>query len=221
MSFALVDNSIEMVQGHGLRICEGEEVAAYRECHDMRVSCNDDVRKQFLKFQTISVYVWNKLLKRSFVEQNKLYCKEGIIAEDYLWTFHLIKVLKTAYLCSDVTYRYYVRADSITYSSSPKKLGDSICIIFNEILCQLTSSKEREELHGYVYNFCRRYMSCVNDVPALKETAKLYIKKAKQYNCWYVFTVLSLVCMARKVCNPLGMLDGMNRIRWKVKTIKM
>lgn len=67
----------------------------------------------------ISTVAWNKLIKRSFIEKHKLYFKEGIIHEDYLWSFYLQKCLSEVTQVNDVTYYYRNREDSISKKTMP------------------------------------------------------------------------------------------------------
>lgn len=61
----------------------------------------------------LPVTAWNKLVRRDFLLQNKLYFEKGIYHEDCLWTFQLISVLPSLAIISDNTYCYSVNPDSI------------------------------------------------------------------------------------------------------------
>ena len=51
----------------------------------------------------IPIFVWNKLMKRSFIEAHKLCFKEGIVYEDDLWMFHVVKYLSAVAFLNEVT----------------------------------------------------------------------------------------------------------------------
>lgn len=215
----MVDNALEMVQGNCLKICDEEEIIVYKGA-SLHITNNDDVRRHYLSpHHNIYISVWNKLLKRSFVEKNNLYCKEGIICEDHLWMFYLIKYLRNVYLCDAITYYYPLRSGSIVTSSDKRTKGNSFSVIFNEILENLSEGKEREELYAYVHLFCKRYLTFVNDSPALKESADLYKKNARKYGSWYVFLVLILIISTRQKVAALKVLEWLNRFRWKAYSI--
>lgn len=55
----------------------------------------------------------NKLLNRSFVVNNGLYFKEGLIHEDDVWSYKLAAIAKTMCVVHKETYIYYNRPDSI------------------------------------------------------------------------------------------------------------
>lgn len=148
---------------------------------EVRILSNDEARVQYLTWRSLNYAVWNKLLKRSFVLENKLYSREGLLCEDLLWTFYLIKYLSNAQLCDEVTYYYNIRSGSILTGSGKAKLGQSNADIFDEILHHLPQGKEQSELKGYQTTFCTvlaKYFRCT---PALKPVLRLYQKLAKQY----------------------------------------
>lgn len=119
ISYVIEDDSIEMVQGRYLRNYAGKEELG--KSNEKRLLSNDEVRVQFLKWRKLNYSVWNKLLKRSFIIDNGLYNNEGIINEDLLWTFYLIRHLNNAQLVNDITYYYHIRPNSIQTGVSKKK----------------------------------------------------------------------------------------------------
>lgn len=219
VSYVIKDDSIEMVQGRYLRISEGEETLGKSD--DVRILSNDEARNQYLNWRKLNYAVWNKLLKRSFVVKNKLYNKEGLICEDLLWTFYLIKHLSNAQLCNDVTYYYHIRPDSILTGGSAEKKGQAYVEIFDEILYNLTLSKEQNELKGYQSTFCTVLAEYYRCVPDLRQVLRLYKKLAKQYGCWAVYFTISNVAFVSRFGNPLNLLKKLDDLRWIVKkTIK-
>jgi len=206
------DRSIEMVQGSYMCINNSK-----KEIHctrDISIENNDAARRQYLKYRNLNYTVWNKLLKRSFVLDYKLYNKEGILNEDLLWTFYLIKYLSHAYLSSEITYFYYIRPDSITGKRLEER-GLFFIQIYDEILRDLTRGKERDEIDGYLMNFCRLYATYNRSVPEFKRILCLYQTQAKRFKCWKTnvsLSILSLVC----ICfNPNGFLTILYRARRK------
>lgn len=211
VSYALEDKTIEMVQGNHIRICNGRE--EIKKTGNVRIADNDNVRRLFYDLHHIQVYVWNKLLKRSFVVENKIYCKEGIINEDDLWSFYLLKCLKNVYLCDSVTYYYQIRPNSIMTGSNGVCVGNSFVIIYNEILNNLSVAKERDELYGHLYTFCKRYLVYYKDAPALSGTMDLYRKRAIQHRCWLMVSILILVNLSRFIRKSIPILQKFNNIR--------
>lgn len=209
--YVLEDDSLEMVQGSHVRLFEGNE-----ECKingNLRISGNEKIQKLFYDKHAIQVYVWNKLLKRSFVVNNKLYCKEGIVYEDYLWTFFLLKHLQNAYLSGEVTYFYDIRQNSIMTNSKKESIGASLVIIYNDILDHLTIGKERAELHGNLFTFCKRYLTYLCDAPALSNTLNAYRESAKRFRCWFDYFILTIVHYTHNKSRLLSTFETLNRLR--------
>ena len=209
--------SIEMVQGNCMMSGDGTETLLYRQDHPIETKNKDETRKAFYINRNIYISVWNKLLKKSFVEKYRIYCREGLVFEDLLWTFYLLKDLKRAYLCSDITYYYCLRPASILVAAKPTSVG-CYTIIFDEIFHHLTVGKEQEEIKGFLYYFIKRYLSYVKAAPAFKDTRKLYRAKARQYHCWGAYCALSVLGVVGHFGNPLGLMKKLNEWRWKLKS---
>ena len=210
------DPTIEMVQGNSMMICDGKENLLYSLNHPIRTLDNGETRKEFYVNRNIYISVWNKLLKKSFMDEYHICCREGIVFEDLLWTFYLMKDLKRAYLSNEITHYYCIRPGSISTVAHPESIS-CYSAIFNEIFCHLTVGQERGELRGFLYYFIKRFVSYIKIVPAFKDTLILYRTKAKQYHCWYAYVVLSVVGFVGRFGNPSGLLEWMNGIRWKLK----
>lgn len=214
VSYVIDDDNIEMVQGRYLRKEDGKEVLGKSD--EVRILSNDEARVQYLAWRSLNYAVWNKLLKRSFVLENKLYNREGLLCEDLLWNFYLIKYLSNAQLCDEVTYYYHIRPGSILTGSGKAKLGQSNANIFDEILHHLTPGKERDELKGYQTTFCTvlaKYFRCT---PVLKPVLRVYQKSAKQYGCQSVYYTISAVALVSRFGNPMGLLSKLYELRGKL-----
>jgi len=80
---------------------------------------------------------WNmmaqaKLLKTSFIRQNHLLFKEGIIHEDELWCFQVACTAKSLRIVNHPVYRYMIREQSITADSNKnlwKKIAAKVTIV--------------------------------------------------------------------------------------------
>lgn len=215
VSHVIDDNTVEMVQGSFIKDF-GDKIIKY-QYNDSSITNNDEARRQFLYNRNINYAVWNKLLKRAFVLENCLYNKEGILCEDLLWTFYLIKFLKKAYLCHEITYYYKLRPGSIVTGKSEAERGKSEVIVYDEILHNLTAGKEREELYGFLYNFSEilaKYLRCTLE---LKRIQREYRQMAWQHGCWYVCLVLTIIAVISRFCNPMGILKKLNTVRWRLK----
>ncbi len=217
---SVVDNdpAIEMVQGNSLMKSGGSETPLCRLGHAIRISNNDEARKEFFENRNIYISVWNRLLKKSFVEENELYCREGLVFEDLLWVFYLMKHLNKAYLCESTTHYYCLRQGSILVDAKPESVR-CYPLIFDEIFQNLTPGREQEEIKGYLYYFINRYVSYMKVAPSFKDTIKLYRAKAKHFHCRKVSVLLFTVSIMVRFVNPTGFLKWLNSIRWKLKRL--
>lgn len=210
------DPTIEMVQGNSLMKYDGKESLLGKIKQPIRISNNDEARKEFYNNRDIYISVWNRLLKKSFIEEYGLYCREGLVFEDLLWVFYLMKHLRKAYLYEGITHYYCLRQGSILVEAKPESVR---CYVtsFNEILNNLSEGYERDEIAGYLYYFIKRYVSYVKMVPEFKKTVRLYKARAVQYHSWKAYVVLSITSILRRFVNPIGFLEKMNAVRWRLK----
>lgn len=215
VSFVSDDESIEMVQGNYLKISDNEKELGKSE--DARILNNDGARDFFLNKRIINEFVWNKLLKRSFIIENNLFNKKGLINQDLLWMYHVLKYLKHAVLLNEATYFYRIRPGSIVTSSSKKRQGNSYSIIYNEILDSLTPGKEKEELYGYLYNFSYAIVSYKKHAPELKPVYHRYMQMTKKYGAWYYRFVLTIANVFSVMGITPQLLKSLNRLRIRFK----
>lgn len=209
-------NDLDFVQGNHIEERNGQETIYNKGVSTICLSSTIDAYIHYFDNHHIICSAWNKLIKRSFVEAYQLYFKEGILFEDRLWMFYIQKHLKKAYICSDITYVYHIRPQSITTKGKYRAVGSSLLIIYNEILSHLTQGRERYELSGYVYAFCKPYCMYLNEIPDLKDTFQLYRKQTRRYNCWYAYSILTIVGGARRLGNPMRIMKLFHAIRWKL-----
>ena len=202
IAYVLEDNSLEMVQGRYQR--KGDGIEALGKSDNVKILSNEEARYQFLERRTLNYTVWNKLLKRSFIIDNQLYNKEGIINEDLLWTFYLIKHLDYAQLCEGVTYYYHSRPDSLLSGRDPRRRGLSYVVIFDEILHNLTPGDEKSELKGFHTTFCAQIANYYRCVPELKRVLQFYLKQARMFGCWKVYLTVSMAGLICHFVNPIN-----------------
>lgn len=63
---------------------------------------------------------WNKLIKRNFILENKIYFIPGLYAQDELWFFHLMEKTESLSIIDDITYNYYLHSDSVIFNRTKK-----------------------------------------------------------------------------------------------------
>ena len=170
MQKALEDPSIEMVQGNAYCYSmHGNATLYVKKVKLPQTKTNDEARNCYYKFNQLRVSVWNKLIKREFVIKNNLLCMEGVLYEDQIWTFYVLKKLKIASFMTEVTYVYKKRPCSITTGTDYVTRGLNYIVIYKDVLAHLTSGHEREEFAYYAKNLCLIYDRLVHNAPELKD----------------------------------------------------
>lgn len=96
------------------------------------------------------VMAWNKLIRKSFVDDSTLFFQEGIIHEDDLWSFMLACKAQKAYCVDQTTYYYTIQEESIMGKPSMRTLECRVKIV------------------GYLYDY-------IDLNPELKENPDVYI----------------------------------------------
>ena len=119
--------------------------------------------------QWFNVAPWCKLLKRSFILQNKLFFLEGIINEDNLWTFQLcLAAHKISFLKEDLYFYRYNKSSIMSDSKQLVILNSNKIILqnfLNEIIhTMLIKYGRTDDLQKFVrelgkYKYCSEYFS--------------------------------------------------------------
>ena len=206
----------EMVIG-GYQAIENGRVRSFLkgDASDYVVSNEKIVSLYYTKF--IPIFVWNKLIKRSFIETHQLCFKEGIVYEDDLWMFHVVKYLSAVAFLNEVTYHYYIRPGSITTSHDEFRKGESYKIIYSEILSNLMPGREKKDLERYVTGFCKCYLDFKSSIPEYYDLHREFMERSKHHDCWSVYLILVTIRIIGYFGNPSGILECLNALRWKWK----
>jgi len=170
------DDSIEMVMGsfrYDYSLLPGKKYqfeqkvrnwfltkeSNYMQDKPLDLHTNEDVRRWFYHGESPRPnMVWNKLLKLSFVRDNLLYNREGILYEECLWTINLMRPLKHAVIVPDVTYVYYQRKDSIMSGTRYEERVRHFGYTFREIAEQMVPGERIEETEWVLRSFCNYYI---------------------------------------------------------------
>lgn len=109
------------------------------------------------KCSRIPINPVNKLIKKDFLVQHKLFYEPGIYHEDELWMFFVGKKLAKLAFVTDTTYiRYYV-PNSIMTSRNYKGHIDSWSIILNKICRNIDNPCMDLQLDHYLFEYLTRY----------------------------------------------------------------
>ncbi len=151
----------------------------------IKVTNNDEVRRCFFQTEQFPVTAWNKLIRRSFLIEHKIWFREGVIFEDTPWTFCMLKFLSNLIFIGDITYNYKRRADSIVSETYKKERARSFRENYHYILTNLTLNHEKEEVNFYAERFSYIYARYSSYAPELKDDYLQWKNKADVYGSRY------------------------------------
>lgn len=109
-------------------------------------------------FNSLHVCGWNKLIKRSFLLDNNISFRPGMLYEDMLWTYQVCKNAKRYVTIPSDTYYYLIRQGSITTQNKDSAHAIKQFNSFVELLqCmreefQVPSNKELMRLQSRWFN---------------------------------------------------------------------
>lgn len=170
MAQVVAHPDVEMVQGNiCCHLLEGGEMIDLDAVTVPYAETNEAVRACFYQIGQVHVNVWNKLLRRDLIVNHSLYCKEGIVHEDNLWVFCLLKYVQRAAFIEDVTYHYIFRRQSITKGENKTLRVRSLFAIYSDILSHLTPGYEQQEYPYYATRMADSFFYYVRVVPQFKE----------------------------------------------------
>ena len=182
----LSDDSIEMVTGNGDYCSDVYPLPSSLKHIEIikkyEYTSNAKVRNLFFYQKGYFGWVWNRLIKKSFIEQNKIYFKEGIKWEDALWTFFVIKYLRHAIFIPDITCHYRLRPQSITKGSTHEELLQNYGVIYLEIANNFTKEESDIEAKYYLKKLMSYLFQCPNN-PNYLMSAKLFKKALADGHC--------------------------------------
>lgn len=123
-------------------VAEAERTEAEMVVGDIRVTGDDrwiprlkgdapDTNDCFHSYLQGQYYMmaWNKLIRRDFLERNKISFVEGLIHEDCAWSFTVACVAKKIAFVHEETYNYLVRSNSIQTGKDFTKHFDAYCTL--------------------------------------------------------------------------------------------
>ena len=186
MAVAIKDPTIEMVQGEYDVNGDGIPYPVIKKYQITPATTNSDARQCYYYHHQIIVNAWNKLIKRSFLLKHNLSFKEGILFEDNLWLFYLMKYVSHVHFISDITYHHRKRSKSITTGTTHKTTAYHYSIVYQEIITHITLGNEVEECRFYVRRFWPYYCRYAKIEPAYQDIFPLYWRNARQlklYSC--------------------------------------
>lgn len=193
MAVAKTDVGIELVQGNAEAVPARNDDIYNKRITLRHANSNEEVRLCFLKSDQMPWDAWNKLIRRDFLIKHHLWFQEGLLYEDMMWSFYLIKYLKKICFEPSVTYFHRKRRGSIMNGTDDLMAATHLKRINHEILTNLTDGFEDREVSFYAKSFAFTYVRYVKVLPELKEEFHLFWSKAKEFHD--IKTCLSLVAI--------------------------
>ncbi len=152
------DQTIEMVIGNR-RIKSEDILVSSRHQKRLNIQQEDIVSSEVVRFyyynrRKFYLSAWNKLIRRDFLIQNQLYFREGLLHEDILWVYYVVKYLCHLYVIPDITYIYHKRPHSITTGIDVENRLRHKIMIYEDIANNLTDGDKEREAKFYLNKVC-------------------------------------------------------------------
>ena len=201
------DVTIELVLGNHETYIQHPSQAPFKQSRthlqNGDYDTNEKVRALF-KNGGYDGHAWNKLIKKDFLYANQLYFKEGVMWEDMLWSFFLMKHLSHLYIIPDATLKYYIRSQSILTGTDIGKKAKHLERVYSEIANHFTEGDEGWEakkfLRGFCSNFMYNYDSSISQQTAHLFKGALTGKHYTSERLYLQFTIfLSKFSLGRKI----------------------
>jgi len=180
----LKDPTIEMVEGCYTIITTNEK-GSPSECPvskpHLEYTTKETVRNFYFSRSYENILPWNKLVCKNFLVKNKLYFRDIRVAEDNLWHFHCFQHFGHIYTISDITYKHYIRPNSITTTPN-KDSRNRYAPLYAEIAKSLSPNDSVREVKYFLKGFCLFYVGGPI-TPIYKQTAEQFLKVLKEKHC--------------------------------------
>lgn len=131
-----------------------------------------------------NVAPWCKLLKRSFIEKNHLYFRDGIINEDVPWTFQVCLAANSIAFLNEKLYYYRYNPNSIMSDSKKRLVNESNMIalqIFHDEIVKRPDLWENKD----IYILFMRQIVIYFTMSAKQFGFRFYMKKIKLLSSFY------------------------------------
>jgi glycosyltransferase involved in cell wall biosynthesis len=210
------DASIEMVMGNNERRFDGCPLPPnykQKRVPEQDLASLKAVRNSYFGEKRFFEMAWNKLIKKDFIIQHKLSFEEGLLYEDLLWTFFVLKHLSRLYVVSDVTYFYYKRPQSIWTGTSVEDKRYHYGRVYDIIANSLTEEEKGREADYYFIRLSGHYIQDPKN-PAFIRSAQLFRKALADDHYTREYIIVTLTIFMFKTA--LG--RGLFKLAMKVKS---
>ena len=123
---------VDLVQGNLEVVGNRINVWKIKDALPEFIGNKEEAKRTILNNELFPWPAVNKLYRTSFLRDNNLKFREMIIHEDDHFVFYLAKFVKSIAFCRNITYRYYIRDNSIMTANRKDKSKQSILFILND-----------------------------------------------------------------------------------------
>jgi glycosyltransferase involved in cell wall biosynthesis len=173
---------------------------------------NNWIREHYYRFsKRMPSNAVNKLIKKSFLTENNLYFKKGIIHEDELWSFYLAKKLSKTAFVHKQTYIRYINPNTITTSTNLSKKIEAWGIILKEIFSNLDEPAWTNQFFTYS-KLCMSFYSPKHNGELYDDIWKKIIHEGLKHKIY----AISLLLLFYKKSFPILRGHGIGFLIWIV-----
>lgn len=152
----------ELVQAGVLRSTGEPFSLDFEHCTLSNYITNVTDIKKLLLGRDIPCMAFPRLIRRSFLIDNDLFFRKGVLNEDELWRFYLAKKVSRLAICHNNTYIYTIREGSIMTKKSNTRY-DSVLKICDEMLNHIDPICKREQIYMIAQILENTYYVTMND----------------------------------------------------------
>ena len=150
------------------------------------------IRKNFFRFfNRIPVNAVCKLISKEFIKKNHLYFKKGLIHEDELWMFYVVKKLRILVFAHTTAYIRHVTPNSITTSTDYAKKNKAWGEILKEIFGNISSPTWNEQFFTYT-KFWMSFYSSKHNKQLYDESWNILISLGKEHHLDFIVFLFSI-----------------------------
>lgn len=159
------------------------------------INDNNWIRREFYQFKdTLPILVWNKLIKKAYLNKHRIYFKEHIIHEDILWVYNIVKNLKHLCFIHENTYIHYTVPMSIMTSLKKERSNESWAIILSEVSLTLDEPYFKFQIRKFLYEYITRF----HNEQKYRYILHGFIKKSIQKKHYYISMALIIYSFFHK-----------------------
>ena len=182
---------IDIVQGNCIQIPHSDDYYELaRFGFPVLYGDNEAIRARYYDVHLdFPINAWNKLIRITFLTQNKLFFYEGVIHEDEHWTSELIKCCDSMAFETGYTYLHYIEPSSLIRSTDSEKSSHDWGLVLQDIVIRIEDKDFLRQYKRALRDFAGWY-SKTPYLESLKKAHSLFFKQAMSHKLFYCAFVL-------------------------------